>query len=160
MVFAQAYPERLLEVVDEGCADLVYVNCVLNLFCDPIEALTSIRRILKPGGLLVCDTVLSAGPRNASVVNQARALGNAVQAAPHRKDLMSWLGAAGFDVTSIETFTGGTVDPASDADGNPNVPVAASEERASFIATNVHVYTHDGIDRHARKLLKDISEFR
>ena len=155
-----AYPERLEDVIDASCADFAYVNCVLNLFYDPVRALAQIHRALKPGGLLVCDTVLATGPRNASVVKAARKLGNAAQASPHRKDLMAWLMAAGFDVTSVGAFSAGKVDPELDADGNPTVPLAPSDEPVSFVATSVRIYKADNIDRHINKLRDDISQFR
>lgn len=160
MTFAECYPERLLDTVGEECADFIYVNCILNLFCDPVEALGQIRRALKPGGLLVCDTVLATGPRSVGVVEKARSLGNAAQAAPHRKDLMNWLAIAGFDITSIGTEADEHVDPAWNADGEATVPVAPHDESISFVATSVRIYAPDGIDRHARKVLKAISEFR
>ena len=160
MVFCHAYPERLEDALDVCCADFAYVNCVVNLFYDPVRALAQINRALKPGGLLVCDTVLATGPRDATVVKEARRLGNAVQASPHRKDLMSWLMAAGFDVTSIGAFSNGKADPSLDADGNPTVPLAPSDEPVSFVATSIHIYKPDDIDRHANKLREDISQFR
>ena len=160
MRFVEVFPELLSEAVEEGCAHFVYVNCILNLLCDPVEALSQIRRVLAPGGLLVCDTVLAITPRTSSVVAEARKLGNAVQAAPHRKDFMSWLAAAGFDVTSIGAFAGEKVDPASNADGRPTVPLADGDKSASFVATSIHIYAPDDIDRHSRKLTKDISQFR
>ena len=160
MRFVEAYPELLADSVEEGCAQFVYVNCILNLMRDPIEALSQIRRVLAPGGLLVCDTVLATTPRDAAVVAAARKLGNAVQAAPHRKDFMTWLSSAGFDITSIGAFAGERVDSASDADGNLTVPLAETDERASFVATSIHIFAPDGVDRHARNLSKDISKFR
>ena len=160
MRFCNVYPERLEDAIDGECADFAYVNCVLNVLYDPVRVLSQIYRVLKPGGLLVCDTVLASGPRTASVVDEARALGNAVQAAPHRKDLMSWLMSAGFDVSSIGAFSQGKADPAHDADGNPTVPVAPSSEPISFVATSVRIYKADDVDRHANKLRKDISQFR
>lgn len=160
MLFCNAYPERLEDAVDAACADFAYVNCALNLFYDPICALAQIFRILKPGGLLVCDTVLATGPRDAAVLKEARALGNAVQAAPPRKDLMAWLMSAGFDVTSIGAFSSEKADPSHDADGNPTVPVVSSNEPVSFVATSVRIYKADGIDRHGNSLRDDISQFR
>lgn len=160
MEFLDVFPEELCDVVEESCADFVYVNCVLNLFYNPAEALAQIRRALKPGGLLVCDTVLSSGPRNAKVVKRARELGNAVQAAPPRKDFMTWIASAGFDITSIGAFASSNVDPCTDADGKATVAVAESDEPASFVATSIHVYKPDEIDRHRKKLMDDISKFR
>ena len=160
MQFVEAFPERLAEAVGEGVANFVYVNCILNLMYDPAEVLSQICHVLAPGGLLVCDTVLATGPRDAAVVAEARRLGNAVQAAPFRKDLMTWLAAVGFDITSIGAFAGEAVDVAADADGNLVIPVAPSDEHVSFVATSVHVYVPDGVDRHNHKLAKDISQFR
>ena len=160
MRFVDAYPETLGQAIGEGQVDFVYVNCVLNLFLDPAEALRQIKNVLKPGGLLVCDTVLATRPRKASVVAEARELGNAIQAAPFRKDLMTWMASAGFDVTSIGAFAGEKVDPASDANGNLVVPTAESDETVSFVATSIHIYTPDNIDRHNASLAKDISKFR
>ena len=155
-----AYPERLAEATGEGVADFAYVNCSLNLFLDPIEALRNIFAALKPGGLLVCDTVLATGPRNKDVVARARALGNAVQAAPHRKDLIGWLASAGFDITTVDAYSGGKVEPAADARGGLTVPVAEGDEPCGFVATDIRVFKADGIDRHSQQLVKDISEFR
>ena len=160
MVFCEAYPENLCDVIDEACADFAYVNSVLNLLYDPTRALAQLHRVLKPGGLLVCDTVLASGPRNAAVVAKARELGNAVQSAPHRKELMSWLMVAGFDVSSIGAFSMGKADPTLDADGNPTLPLTPSDEPVSFVATSIHIYKADGVDRHGNKLRKDISAFR
>lgn len=160
MAFIQAYPEELSQVVDAGSAHFAYVNCVLNVLYNPVEVLRQIRAALAPGGLLVCDTVLASGPRNAGVVAEARKLGNAVQAAPFRKDFMGWLASAGFDITSIGTQVDETVDPAWNADSEPTVPVVETDEQVSFVATSVRIYKPDGIDRHSNKLMKDISQFR
>ena len=160
MQFVECYPEQLADVLGEHKADFVYVNSIINLFCNPAQALAQINRALKPGGLLVCDTVLATGPRNASVVERARKLGNAVQAAPHRKDLMGWLASAGFDVTTVDAVSDERVDVSADADGNLVVPVAPSDEPISFVATNVRVFACDAVDYHAKDLMKDISKFR
>ncbi len=160
MQFVEAFPELMAEAVGEGVAHFVYVNCILNLMRDPAQVLSQIRRVLAPGGLLVCDTVLATGPRDATVVAEARKLGNAVQAAPFRKDLMTWLASAGFDISSVGAFAGHAVDAAANADGYLVVPVAPSDEHVSFVATSVRVYAPDNIDRHNRKLAKDINQFR
>lgn len=160
MSFIQVYPEQLSQVVEADSVHFAYVNCVVNVLCNPVETLRQIRTVLAPGGLLVCDTVLASAPRNAAVVAEARKLGNAVQSAPFRKDFMTWLASAGFDITSIGTEAAETVDPAWNADSEPTVPVARSDEQVSFVATSVRIYKPDGIDRHNRKLTEDISQFR
>ena len=160
MMFVECYPEQLVDALGERKADFVYVNSIVNLFCNPVQALEQMCRILKPGGLLVCDTVLATGPRNTAVVEEARKLGNAVQAAPHRNDLLRWLAAAGFDATTVDVFSAERVDPAADADGKPGVPLAQSDEPVSFVATNVQIYAPDTVDHHLRKIAQDISEFR
>lgn len=160
MAFIQAYPEQLAQEVEEGSVHFAYVNCVVNVFYNPVEALRQIRTALAPGGLLVCDTVLASGPRNAAVVAEARKLGNAVQAAPFRKDFMGWLASAGFDITSIGTEVSETVDPTWNADSEPTVPVVETDEKVSFVGTSVRIYKPDNIDRHSLKLVEDISKFR
>ena len=160
IAFVQAYPEQLVQAVGEGVAHFVYVNCVLNLFFDPQEALGQICRVLRPGGLLVCDTVVASRPRDAAVVARARELGNAVQAAPFRKDLMTWMARAGFDITSIGAFSSEAVDPAWNADGEPTVPVVDTDEPVSFVSASIRMFKPDDIDRHSRKIVEDISEFR
>ena len=73
---------------------------------------------------------------------------------------MSWLMVAGFDVSSIGAFSVGKADPTLDADGNPTLPLTPSDEPVSFVATSIHIYKADGVDRHGNKLRKDISAFR
>ena len=100
MTFAVAYPERLRSAVAPESADYVYLNSSFALFADPLQALRECRAVLVPGGSLliecaVADSEGSAAAR-ALIVEVARHLGNAVQAAPSRAQLMGWLAEAGF----------------------------------------------------------------
>ncbi|EOS52319.1 methyltransferase domain-containing protein [Adlercreutzia caecimuris] len=100
MTFAVAYPEQLRSAVAPESADYVYLNSSLALFADPLRALRECWAVLAPAGtlLLECAVAESEGPSaaRALTVEAARHLGNAVQAAPSRAQLMGWLAEAGF----------------------------------------------------------------
>ena len=82
MAFAQAFPEDLRAVCPDGSFDMAYLNSSVNVAADPDAVLAEMRRVLAPGGLLVCSTAVADGPRDARVREAARRLGNCVQAAP------------------------------------------------------------------------------
>lgn len=110
MVFRVGFPENLAAAgIEEGWADFVYLNSSLTLFSSPAQALRECRRVLAPGGVLLAEVpVAEPGGRGragigsavevdrASVVAAARALPNAVQAAPTFGELLGWLAGAGF----------------------------------------------------------------
>lgn len=100
MTFAVAYPEQLRSAVAPESADYVYLNSSLALFADPLRALRECWAVLAPAGtlLLECAVAEDASPSaaRALTVEAARHLGNAVQAAPSRAQLMGWLAEAGF----------------------------------------------------------------
>ena len=103
MEFRVAYPENLIAAgVGSGVFDMVYCNNVATLFFDQAQALKEFARVLKPGGLLVLETVFADGPRTPEVVEAARAAGNSVQAARTQEENFAWLEAAGFAAPSIE----------------------------------------------------------
>ena len=54
--FREGYAEAL--PVDDGCADVVICNGVLNLMPDKVAALEEMSRVLKPGGRLQIGDIL------------------------------------------------------------------------------------------------------
>lgn len=112
--------------IEDGWADFVYLNSSLSLFASPSRALKECCRVLTPGGVLLaevpvavlsgdglayCDGAVCSDADSsaradgsgdatvadrAAVVAAARALPNAVQAAPTFEELLAWLAEAGF----------------------------------------------------------------
>ena len=102
MEFLQAYPEDLMAAgVGTATMDAVYINNVMTLLCDQLQVLKELARVLKPGGLLVLETVFADRKRDEDVVEQARRLGNSIQAARTCEENLTWLIAAGFDAPEI-----------------------------------------------------------
>lgn len=97
MEFRVAYPEDLIAAgIGTATMDAVYVNSVVTLFYDQAAALREFGRVLKPGGLLVLETVFADRPRSEGVVARARELGNSIQAALTKEENCAMLAAAGF----------------------------------------------------------------
>lgn len=160
MEFIVAYPEMLDQAgIEEESLDCVYVNSVMNLFYDPAHVFKIIGRLLKPAGLLVCQTVLAAGPRDAGVIADARRIGNVVQAAPNRKRLAQWLHNAGMDMPTYETVDAHPISADAGVDDETKADVVVTDEQASFISCIVHVEKLGGFDYQAF-LRDDISQFR
>ena len=137
MAFALAFPEDLAAAgIEDGSVDVVWVNSVVNLFCDQEAGLREMARVLRSGGLLVCETVTADVPRDPRVVEGAKAIGNSVQAAPLREDFLAMLAEAGFEV--VETFESHAV--AVDEGFKPDykVETVASDEACTFTAEVVH----------------------
>lgn len=161
MEFVVACPELIDQIgIEEGTLDYVYVNSALNLFYDPAHVIKLIGRLLKPAGKLVCQTVLATTPRDKQVMAQARVTGNAVQAAPNRKDFARWLHDAGMDMPTYETLDAHPIQPgdaAASADGQ--APVVETDEDARFTSCIVSVEKLGGFDYQAF-LRDDIAQFR
>ena len=161
MEFVVAYPELIDQIgIEEGTLDYVYVNSVLNLFYDPAHVIKLVGRLLKPAGKLVCQTVLATTPRDKQVMAQARVSGNAVQAAPNRKDFARWLHDAGMDMPTYETLDAHPTQPGDAvASSDGRAPVIETDEHARFTSCTVNVEKLGGFDYQAF-LLKDMSDFR
>lgn len=129
MVFAVGYPEELTRTVAPESADFVYLNSSLSLFADPPRVLRECRAVLVPGGKLLAECVVAdtdAGPaERALVAHEARRLGNAVQAAPTRADLLAWLVDAGFEAPVVRD--GGAVAPDQGSAPGRFVPVVEGD---------------------------------
>lgn len=103
MEFRLAFPEDLIGAgIGTQTMDILYVNNVMTLFYDQALAIKEFARVLRPGGLLVMETVLADAPRDERVVNAAREMGNSIQAARTKEENWAWLEAAGFAEPSIE----------------------------------------------------------
>ncbi|MEE0845009.1 MAG: methyltransferase domain-containing protein [Eggerthellaceae bacterium] len=103
MEFKVAYPEDLIAAgIGSGTMDVVYCNNVVTLFYDQATAIKELGRVLKPGGLLILETIFADRPRNPEVVEAARAMGNSIQAARTQDENYAWIEAAGFAEPSIE----------------------------------------------------------
>ena len=103
MEFRVAYPEDLIACgVGSGTMDAVYVNNVMTLLYDQALVVKELGRVLKPGGLLVMETIFADRERDEDVVERARAIGNSVQAARTQDENYAWLADAGFDEPSVE----------------------------------------------------------
>lgn len=107
MSFKVAYPEDLMQAgIGEGTVDVVYINNVMTLLYDQGKALEEFWRVLKPGGLLICETIVSDVTRDDAVVEAARSIGNSIQAARPEDELLALMKAAGFkDVEVIDSYS-------------------------------------------------------
>jgi len=106
MDFKVAYPEDLMEAgIGEETVDVVYINNVMTLLYDQGRALEEFHRVLKPGGLLICETIVSDVPRDKAVVEKARGIGNSIQAALPEDEILALMAAAGFeDVEVVDSY--------------------------------------------------------
>ena len=103
MEFRVAYPENLIAAgIGSGTMDVVYCNNVATLLYDQATAICEFGRVLKPGGLLILETIFADRERREDVVEQARAIGNSIQAARTQEENYAWIEAAGFAAPSIE----------------------------------------------------------
>ena len=138
MTFLQGYPEDLLGagVAEQSC-DVVFVNSVVNLALDPKLVFQQIFRVMKPGALLICETVIADAPRAEDVVLRARALGNSIQAAPFKGSFEAMLAEIGY--ARPEYNDAHSVLPHQGYKANYTVEVAESSEDVAFTATVVHV---------------------
>ena len=138
MEFHVAYPEDLMQAgIGNGTVDAVYINNVMTLLYDPAKALQEFSRVLKPGGLLICETIFSDKERDPQVVQQARAMGNSVQAGRTQKEFFDMLEAAGFGTPEIVDEYEVEADQGFKA--NHKVAIAETDEDVKFKAVAINV---------------------
>jgi len=92
--------------VEDGVADLVISNCVINLVPDKQRAFAEAFRVLKPGGRISVSDIVTTGPlpeaARASVGAYVACLGGALPI----EDYLSAARAAGFDLQVLSGFRG------------------------------------------------------
>lgn len=103
MEFRVAFPEKLIDAgIGDGTMEVVYINNVMTLLYDQERALQEFARVLKPGGLLILETIFADRPRDEKVVEAARHIGNSIQAARTQDENFAWLAEAGFGDPVVE----------------------------------------------------------
>ncbi len=138
MDFRVAYPEDLIGAgFGTSTMDVVYVNNVMTLFFDQASALKEFGRVLKPGGLLIMETIFADRKRDERVIGEARSIGNSVQAARTQEENYAWLKEAGFETPSIEDEYGVTAERGYKADYA--VPVVEGDEDVNYRAVCLYV---------------------
>jgi ubiquinone/menaquinone biosynthesis C-methylase UbiE len=137
MEFKTAYPEDLMSAgIGDGTMDIVYINNVMTLLYDQGQALKEFYRVLRPGGLLICETIISDTKRDDAVVEGARSIGNSIQAGRTKEEIIGLIEAAGFaapeflDSYAVEAETG--------FKANRTVEVYPSDEKVKFEAVVIH----------------------
>ncbi len=139
MTFLHGYPEDLLGAgVEENSCDVVFINSVVNLALDPQRVFQQIYDVLKPGGLLICETVIADAPRDSAVVTRARELGNSIQSAPFKSEFESLVAQIGYARPQYNDAH--DVLPSQGYKANYTVEIAESSEDVRFTATVVHLY--------------------
>lgn len=138
MDYRVAYPENLAVAgLRDGEFDLVFANSSINLAYNPQAAFCEFFRVLRPGGLLMFDSVVAQGERDARVVQAARAIGNAIQAALPRKTVDAMAKKAGF--YAPEYYEEHEVAANVGFKDDEVVDVVEADERVVFVKTTARI---------------------
>jgi len=92
------FQSGLLEAlpIDDGEAEVVISNCVINLSPEKLRVLAEIRRVLKPGGRLVFSDIVSERALPPEIRFNPRLKGECIAGALTEKKLLSTLEKLGF----------------------------------------------------------------
>ena len=138
MEFHVACPEDLMAAgIGDNSVDAVYINNIMTLVYDTPKALAEFYRVLKPGGLLICETVFSDKERDEDTWKAARELGNSIQAGRTKDEFFAQLAEAGFgepeivDELPVEADTGYKF--------GRKVPTVPTTEDVQFTAVAINV---------------------
>ncbi|HEB69153.1 MAG TPA: methyltransferase domain-containing protein [Desulfobulbus sp.] len=82
--------------VEDGCADVVISNCVINLSPDKRKTYLEILRVLKPGGRMVVADIVTDVPVTAAIGHSARWRGECLGGAMQQDTLVQMLEDCGF----------------------------------------------------------------
>lgn len=138
MEFHVGYPEDLASIgIADDSLDLVFVNSVINLAFDYDRAFAEIFRVLKPGGLLICETVLANVERDQDVMAAAREIGNNVQSAPSKRYFEELIARLGF--ASPEYLDANIVEKDAGFKRTYSAPIVETDEDALFVASVAHI---------------------
>lgn len=87
--------------LEDGIADLVISNCVLNLVPDKLKAFKEIRRILKPGGRFIISDIVLLRDLPQKVKESAEAYAACIAGALLKEQYLDTIREAGFDAPEI-----------------------------------------------------------
>ena len=139
MAYQVAYPEDLAAAGLDDCSfDMVFANSSISLDYAPAQVVREIARVLRPGGLFVYDGVVAEVDRDAVAIEQARLIGNAIQASPSRAGFERMVAAAGFDAP--EYYEEHEVQPNTGYKDDYEVPTVKTDEDVRFIKTTARIF--------------------
>ena len=138
MDYRVAYPENLsVAGVGDGEFDLVFANASINLAYDPRAAFAEFFRVLRPGGVLIYDSVVAEQERDPQVVEQARAMANSIQSALPRATVNDYVREAGF--YKPEYYEEFEVEPNVGFKDDEVVPIVETDEDVTFTKTTARI---------------------